>query len=329
VKTVAIVGGHPKTRDLAPYNDPSIDIWAFNQALGSKYAKRISALFQLHVGSIYKADRFDPKHTELLKQKHDFPIYMLEVDPEIPNSVRYPFENILANFPDAEPQMFTQSTCYALALALYLGYEKVMIYGVENSHFSEYSSEREGFIYWTGYLAGKGVIIERHCGDNMFVHPLYGREKLWVQDPAKYTARLVELEIELRKAKRKLRQATGKSFEEWNEALYELGTIEGQRNECEKHYGRIQAMIKASGEAVLVPSELQIDARELLPEIESGRALMEQSRGARNMKAFGEAALFTSKMIGRRLEIKRMMDEAEKWQIEAGIIPRDETKEQL
>jgi len=317
VKTVAIVGAEKHTRHLAPFDDKTIDIWCFNQALGSEFAKRITALFQIHAAPIYKdpTNTFDPEHGKLLKQDHGIPIYMLDADPEIPNSVRYPFEDILAKFPDVERQMFTQSTCYALALALYQGYEKILIYGVENAHFSEYASEREGFIYWIGYLQGKGVIVERHSGDNMFVHPLYGREKLWVQDSTKYAARIMSLETDVRKLTRKLKRVAGKEFDIWNEALYDLGIAEGMRVECSRFKERVDAMIKESGQAILVPSELEIDGKRIIAEMQEGRNLMEQSRGANNLKAYAEAALYTSKLAGRYQEIKRMMKEAEEWQL--------------
>ena len=326
MKTVAIVGAESHTRHLAPYQDKSIDIWCFNQALGSKFAKRISALFQIHNAAIYKdpTNPFDPRHLELLKQKHKFPVYMLEADPDVPNSVRYPLQEILNFYPQTEKKMFTQSTCYALALALYLGYERVMLYGIENAHYSEYSSEREGFIYWVSFLQGYGVKVERHCGDNMFIHPLYGREKQWTQDPKDYAARLVELELLVRKTTRKLQRVAGKEFEKWNLALYNLGAAEGMRVECEKFKARIDAMVEASGQAILVPSELEIDGKKIIAEMQEGRNLMEQARGAHqmrpgkeNLKAYAEAALYTSKLAGRYQEIKRMMKLAEDYQLKA------------
>ena len=90
--TVAIVGTHPDTRDNAPFDDPSVDIWVFNEAASKRvkddqpWAWRVDAVFQMHLPVIYKSkyNRSDPYYWQWLQEDHPFPIYMHDVDPEVP-----------------------------------------------------------------------------------------------------------------------------------------------------------------------------------------------------------------------------------------------------
>lgn len=313
MKTVAIVGSEPRTKGLAPYQDNAIEIWTFNQT--AKTLPRASAVFQMHSPSIYRdpENKFDKEHWPWLQEEHDFPIYMIDADPDVPASVRYPLKEILAQYPEIEKRMFTQSSCFAFALALFLGYEKVMVYGIENAHYSEYSTEREGFIYWIGFLQGKGLIVERYSGDNMFDNPLYGREFLWEQDKETYTKRLVQLEAERRKTQRTLKKA--ENFEQWNEAIYFRGVAEGRINQCRFYLDRVKTMLKASGKAIFVPSELKLDRNAVLGLIQEGRNKMEQARGANNMQNYADAALLTANYVGALQEIEYMDEKAKEWQL--------------
>ena len=89
MKTLAIVGSHPATRDNAPWDNHSIDIWVFNEAAREAWVKRWDAVFQLHKPTIYRNpnNRTDPKHWEWLQQVHGKPIYMQAHDPMVPDSI--------------------------------------------------------------------------------------------------------------------------------------------------------------------------------------------------------------------------------------------------
>jgi hypothetical protein len=61
--------------------------------------------------------------------------------------------------------------------------------------------------------------------------------------------------------------------------------------------------------------------------MQGGRNLMEQARGMHkmkpdkaNLKAYAEAALYTSKLAGRYQELRRMMKEAEEYQLKASAV---------
>jgi hypothetical protein len=173
-KALAIVGTHPRTRGNAPWNDDDIDIWVLNEAAQSMWVQgRVDGLIQLHLPPIYRSthNKTDREHWDWLQQMHNFPIYMQAVDPDVPASVRYPLDEIqqmlLSDFIDGTTGKpftpFTNSISYCLALALRLGYKRIMMYGVEMESNTEYSYERENVAFWQGLAVGRGARLEMYC----------------------------------------------------------------------------------------------------------------------------------------------------------------------
>lgn len=175
---LAIVGSEEQTRSLAPYDDPGFDIWVFNEWANAEWCKRWTACLQLHAPAIYKnlKNKKDPKHWEWLQKKHGKPIYMLETNPLVPDSTKYPIREIVQEF---STTYFRATVCYAIALALHLGYDDIHVYGVELKSHAEYRSQRDCFIYWNGVAHGK---ITLHCCKGMFDFPLYGYEDYMQED---------------------------------------------------------------------------------------------------------------------------------------------------
>lgn len=310
MKTVAIVGTHKDTRELAPYSDESIDIWLFNEAGQAPWAKRVSALFQMHIPAVYKnpLNRCDTEHWDWLKQKHDFPIYMLGVDPEIPASIKYPQDEILKTL-SCEKQMFTCTATYAFALAAFLEYGKIMLYGIEMVFDSEYNEQREAVAYWVGFLQGRGVIIDRHCADDLFIHPLYGREGLWLQSDEVYKSRINAYTVEVKKAEYRVEKARRKSPEDLKHAIVMLGLKTGRKSECERYLTKINAMIEVSGVAVLDKSELERTSKDLLPQINMAQAQAERALGAKDSEKYYQSLFAASALAGQWHENQDILKE--------------------
>lgn len=189
MKRVAIVGGGP-TRKLAPFDDLSVEIWQLNEAPGIT-GKRCDVCFQMHDPGIYKdpKNRVDPNHWEWLKQYHgDMKIYMQKVDPEVPNSAELPYRDMCDKLlrdilqigkrdRALHPvELFTFSGVYAVALAIFLGYSHILVYGIDLINTEEYRYQRESFAFWIGYAAGYGVKLEIYGAETLFNRPLYGYE---------------------------------------------------------------------------------------------------------------------------------------------------------
>ncbi len=204
MQKLAIVGSHPKTRDNAPWNDPAYTIWLFNEAAQDPFCQRWDAIFQLHKPSVYTSslNMVNGTHWDWLQQDHGInkTIYMQERDDRVPNSVRYPMDEICLTIPAAKPAgepFFTSSAAMALALALYLGYETIEVYGVDLSSGTEYQYQQLCWLYWCGVaraMIGDG--FKMMSGEQHVTARVYGYQGEVQIDRAYFAERAAMLEDE-------------------------------------------------------------------------------------------------------------------------------------
>ena len=203
-KTVCILGSNPHSRDDAPWDDESLDIWALNEAVSKGWVQRANAVFQLHVEEIYSnpTNVSDEGHWEWLQEPHDFPIYMQHADERVPASVEYPLERIREDLPgvalmldgsESEAHELTSTFPYAFALAIQQGYEKIKIIGVEMASGTEYQYQREGVKFWTAYALGRGIEVEYYSGHDMWPALLYAYDGRDITIPIEYFENRVEM----------------------------------------------------------------------------------------------------------------------------------------
>jgi hypothetical protein len=177
--SLAIVGSHPATRELAPYDDPAFEIWLFNESPQKpEIYKRWDASFQIHLPAVYANDNnwVNKDHWRWLQEYHgpSKRIWMQDVDERVPNSVRYPLDEVL----EQTPYHYLRSTpAMALALAIYLGYTDIWLYGSELSSGTEYTYQAINYAFWIGFAHGKGVNLHLECWQKEFDgQPIYGYE---------------------------------------------------------------------------------------------------------------------------------------------------------
>lgn len=219
-KSLAIVGSHPATRELAPYDDPNFEIWLFNESPQKpEVYRRWDACLQLHTRDVYSSTEnwVNKDHWTWLQQDHgaDKIIWMQDLDPRVPNSRRYPIEGVL----DLVPYKYIRSSpAYALALAIYLDYHEIWLYGSELSSNTEYTYQAVNYAFWIGFAHGRGIDLHMECWqDEFYGHPLYGYEGETQLDNAYFDKRIERLEKE---AKGK-RSAYDKVQSDLNQAMYE------------------------------------------------------------------------------------------------------------
>lgn len=177
--TLIIIGSHPRTRTDFDFSRTDCEIWMFNEAVSNKentWAKRADAVFQMHEEAIWRNpnNRNDPKHYEWLTSQNEMDVFMQDVYPDVPRSVKYPLEKIQEMIGNDPNHFLTSSVPQAMALAALEGYKRVEIYGVAMESNTEYQWQREGVAYWLGFLKGRGV--EVFFADETFHAPLYGYE---------------------------------------------------------------------------------------------------------------------------------------------------------
>lgn len=178
---VAIVGTHPGTRDKAPWNDKTCDIWIFNNQMLQGWCPRFDAVFDIHPPEdIYRRAQEHKPFENWLNTKHNIPLYTPYAIANCPDNVVYPKDKVVAtllhNFRRGKDinEYFTSGPCYALALAIYKGYKVIKFYGIEMESNSEYVYQRDGIGLWFGIAIGRGIRIEIPEESMMFYAPLYG-----------------------------------------------------------------------------------------------------------------------------------------------------------
>ncbi len=185
---VAIVGFAGTSRHLAPYDDDRYEIWCLNEAHRQSWLKRLTRWFQIHQRWDFTKANNDAyrEHWEWLKEEHPFPIYMQEQQDDVPSSVKYPKREIVERFcqnyrrgrslEDSEvSEYFTSSFAYMCAMALYLDFKVIEVYGFEMATDTEYRYQKGSTEFWVG-IAGQHaeILIQAEC--RLIQGALYGYE---------------------------------------------------------------------------------------------------------------------------------------------------------
>ena len=288
---LVILGSHPGTRSEFDFDRTDCDVWVFNEAAQKDWVKRADAVFQIHAPVIWRnpANRNDAGHYEWLTSGNTPSIYMQEDYDEVPQARRYPREEIrdalLSNFNGGQ-EYYTSSPAYGVALGIYLGYDRIEIYGVEMETDTEYRFQRDGIAFWIGVAVGKGVDIHLHS-KQLLQAPLYGYEGDIRLGYDYFTDRISELNVLAAEAQRKYEEhkattnkliadyavegvnpnATSKAVQEQVSYAYQFGLLDGARQENERYKKRADVMREASGgDFVFVRQEFEQAMQSLLIE---------------------------------------------------------------
>lgn len=232
-KTVAFVGMAPRTRDRAPWDDLSIEIFTLGRSwrdvkieggeiTDEKWVKRISRHFEIHPKNFQYLDtKPEELHSEWLTQQHPFPIYMDDKYPEFPSSVRYPIEWAVNEY----GRHFTSSLSYMFPIAEEQGFDRIELYGFEMGFGGEYAYQQPEVCYHIGWFRAK------HGYDAVFIPPdskilrapLYAYEEMY--NPILTT---IEQRISVLGNALRLEEKTAEKYVGALEALNELnGAIPG------------------------------------------------------------------------------------------------------
>lgn len=214
MKKLAIVGTHPDTRENAPFDSPEFDIWVQNEAAQMDWCKRWNACFQMHKMEVYTSPNNPTRndHWDWLQQDHgERAIWMQDRDERVPNSKKYPLEDILKTVPGAAWQYFDLTGAYMMALAIHLGYREIEIYGMDLISNTEYTYQLGCWRFWVGIALGSGINVVLKCEENDFGHGvMYAYQGELQIDRAFFGARKVMLEKVWKEADEALHLAQAK-----------------------------------------------------------------------------------------------------------------------
>lgn len=188
-KKIAIVAKAPSTRDQAPYDDSSWEIWGLGDQAMPGYPhpiKRWDRWFEIHdLDDGFR--RWLPQYKEWICSNHGKTLYINATHPDVPHATVYPRREIFAHFDkflcdqDDKPlHYYTNSVAWMLALAIYEGATEIALYGVDMAQHgiglkSEYAYQRPSVELWLGIAAGKGIKVTIPKESDLLKTPhLYG-----------------------------------------------------------------------------------------------------------------------------------------------------------
>jgi len=277
---LAIVGSGTLTREYAPFDDLSFDIWVFNEAPMYPWCKRYDASFQLHKPEIYAGENVKVANYWDWLQKETKPVYMSELDERVPGCEVYPLKDALG----LGYKQFGMSCAYALALGILKGYERIEVWGIELSA-TEYQYGMDTWSYWVGFAKGKlGNNFVLHCGEKLFDAPLYGIEGGTEFEKDYFAKRVIYLDNGW-KSKDKVLQNYKKLFEkyisnnEFDKTINLFVDFEKTALEAGEYAGALEEAEKWNKDIVISRNEFELAAATAQRDGDDKRSLMLHNGG--------------------------------------------------
>ena len=218
MKKICLIGSAPSSVALAPYRDPSWEIWGCSPG-ARPHVQRANAWFEIHPWDYTNTDWNSQEYTKFLTEMQG-PVYVLDRVPHIPTSLPYPKDEVIAHFGPASLFFYTSSLAWMMALAIMQRPDEIALFGVDMSAAEElYTAQRPGCHYWIGKAWEAGIKVTVPPQSDLMRPPaLYGFCEL---DPMyqKLLARQRELEHRVAVATQQFKQVE-------HEMLYLRGAAE-------------------------------------------------------------------------------------------------------
>lgn len=109
---IAVCGFAASSRMLAPFDDPTWEIWTLNQLY--RHVPRADRHFDIHAN--WREDNVPGTDHPAWLARCGIPVYMVEREPSIPTAVRYPLEAVIASV--AGIDYFTSTVAFMLGEAI-------------------------------------------------------------------------------------------------------------------------------------------------------------------------------------------------------------------
>ena len=186
---IAILGSAPSSVRLAPYNDPSWQIFGCSPGVYA-VASRVDVWFELHryePGVIGRPETqkpwFSPEYCAWMAQQKL--VWMYEKVPQIPNSQRFPYQDLVNKYGS---YFFTSSIAWMLAAAI----EDILtdraenkfrqdetdhigLWGVDMAANEEYADQRPGCQFFVQLAQSLGIQVHVPPESDLMASPLlYG-----------------------------------------------------------------------------------------------------------------------------------------------------------
>lgn len=170
---VALVGSAPSSNRLAPFNDPSWQIWACSPD-NMNILPRVDLWVELHgdLGWPEYQDWAVPYLAWLNAQP--FPVMSID-NTFIPRAHAFPKDELLKEFGCF---FFTSSFAWMIALAIKRGATEIAVFGIDMATDEEYAKQRPGFQHFLWLASQRGIkILAPNESDILQPPPLYGYDR--------------------------------------------------------------------------------------------------------------------------------------------------------
>lgn len=187
-KRIAIVGTAENTFRMAPWGDPSWEVWGLN-SLHTHNLGQWDRWFNLHHEDFIR--RRSPEHWQWLTQQDGTrPIYLQRATADVPGSCKFPFAELMQEF---KTKYFTNTVSWLMAFAISRGCQDLGLFGVDMAMPGEYSHQRPSCEYFCGIAQGRGINLHLPaCSNLLKCHAPYG-----IDDTSPLSIKLRDREREL------------------------------------------------------------------------------------------------------------------------------------
>ncbi len=167
---IALIGTAPSSRHLAPYQDPSWQIWSCSPGNMNSVPKA-DAWFELHANLHWpKNQSYGEPYVQWLRTLA-IPVYM-QNQQYVPNAVTFPYQEMVKMFGQ---DFFTSSFAWMMAFALSKGAKEIALYGIDMASREEYILQRPGFYYFKNKAEERGCKVSAPFESDIMQPPgLYG-----------------------------------------------------------------------------------------------------------------------------------------------------------
>jgi hypothetical protein len=166
---VALIGTAPSSRMLAPYGDPTWQIWGCSPG-NMNTLPRVDIWFELHSNLLWpEHEAYGKPYIEWLKAQ-PFPVFMQD-QTQVARATVFPKNEMVALFGDS---FFTSSFTWMMALAIARGATEISLYGIDMASRDEYIRQRPGFFFFKWLAEQRGIKVSApHESDIMQAPALY------------------------------------------------------------------------------------------------------------------------------------------------------------
>lgn len=178
-RKIAILGSAESTRDLAPFSDPSWEIWGLtwryrdHPRMDRCYEMHAEKFWDIYAGDLYRAWLKDP-HT-FDEAKSPVAVYLRPEDAaRYPKCTPYPLDAAIELI---GREYFTSSFSYMLAAAILERPAEIGLWGVDLVVGEEYEYQRPNAEYLLGIARGHGIKLTIPWQSSLLRHHyVYGRD---------------------------------------------------------------------------------------------------------------------------------------------------------